>query len=348
VYILCSIMEAAGLRFFFFFFFFFFLFPLFLVGEQLMDIDSDSDEEFDDEGEVDMDDGKFERHVVQLPNISGMSKEGEAERNSRLVDCAVLFGVGEEDEEDDEDDEDEREGDEEEKQAAPTDQEAKGEEPSKEIEENEIDGVPFELRTGHGGHGGRKSLHSVIEAMQSKAGLKAPGYDQTDAFIDDEEAEAESVAGLLETEGKKPYRYDDFRVSVDFDVASKDKSAKGGQSGQGNQQSQQKKKTLKPLKDLNPPASDELKAAIQMFREVAKANQEQFTKQAQEKKVFMLPDVLVAPLTRLGQAIQAWHPSKHLKEEMFEYVADVLPPNIVNLKNKAKRLMGGTTPKING
>ena len=287
------------------------------------EISDASDEDFDDEGEVDVEDGKFERHVVSLPPIAAMHKEDEADRSARLVDCEFLFEAGDEDEDEDDNDNDNdnnnnnniAEEDEEpepepadEAEEPKTDQGVAGPEPM-EIE-NEIDGVGFIVRPGLG----RKSLHAVIEAMQAKAGVKAQGYDESDGFIDDAEVEAESVAGLLDTEGKKPYRYEDFRVSVDFDVGNKEKGGRGGVGGAGGagQSSQQKKKALKPLKDLNPPASEELKAAISHFREVAKLNSDQFA-QAAGKKIFNLPEVLVAPLTRLAKAIQSWHPSKHLK-----------------------------------
>lgn len=39
-------------------------------------------------------------------------------------------------------------------------------------------------------------------------------------------------------------------------------------------------------------------------------------------------------LLRLGRAIGEWHPKKHVKGEIFEYVSDVVPPNIIDLKDK--------------
>ncbi len=304
-----------------------------LLGEEG---DSDSEEEFDDEGEVDEDEGQYERHVISLPPIGLIEQEDEEAQRSRFVDFEALVAGSESEDDDD----NEMEGDEDAEAGAV--EAAGGEEHvggggggGEEPEEHEIDGVGFIVRPGQGG--GRRSVHAVIESLQSKAHQKAIGYDATDQFIDDDELDnnPESNVGLLEIKSRVPYCYDDFRISTDFEVA-KDRKQSGAQ---------QKKKTLKPLKDLSPPPTDELKAAIDAFREVAKAHQDVFRAQAEGKKTFSVPEVLTGPLTRLGRAIEAWHPRKFLVEDIFDYVTDLLPPNTANLKAKARKLIGRATPK---
>jgi hypothetical protein len=311
-----------------------------LLGEEG---ESDSEEEFDDDGEVDEEERQFERHVVTLPPIEHMEHEKEETRRARLVDFAVLAGdssVSGEDDEHEEVDVEEEGG--EGGEAADDKGGEQGGSAGDEGEEHEIDGVGFTVRHGTGATAdaagsGRRSVHSVIESLQSKVHQKATGYDASDKFIDDEELDnnLESNASLLEMRDKVPYSYDDFRISTDFEVA-KEKRSGGGQ---------QKKKPLKPLTELVPPPTEELRAAIDYFRETAKAHQETFEAQAKNKKVFNVPELLTGPLARLGRAIETWHPRKFLVEDIFEYVTDVLPANTQNLKNKAKKLIGRATPK---
>lgn len=83
---------------------------------------------------------------------------------------------------------------------------------------------------------------------------------------------------------------------------------------------------MKPLKDLLPPATEELKNAIDHFRERAKA--------VREHDVKRYPAELEEPLLRLGRAVVAWDPKHFMPVHLFEYVTDVIPRTAESLKAK--------------
>jgi hypothetical protein len=325
-----------------------------LFGEGMMDEISDSEDseeqEFDDgewrrksffsfffflfffyhnvEGVVDEDDRRFERYVIEIPAIATINEEKEEVQAERFVDFGVLImdsesGSDEGGDMDLGEDEEVVGGDEE------------GGAEGGEGDEQEIDGVSFVYRQGSGA--GRRSIASVIESLQAKAGRRAFGYDEEDEFIDDEDLEndGKSNSSLLGLR-THVYSYQDFRMSTDWDPPKV--KLDGGSS-------RAVKKALKPLNTLTPPATEELRGAIEAFRSVAKPMQENMKIAAEGKKNFKLPEELSAPLRALGKAIEQWHPRSFLIRDIFDYVADLVPCDSKSLKNRARQLLGPATPR---
>ena len=304
---------------------------------------------------MDEDNGAFERHIVSLPGVNELVNEGGEQHDERMVDFAAIIADSDEEEEGDA----EMMDIEDDAPSAPTATTVVAEDVPTDggagagagvgggDEEQEIDGVGFIVRQGTTA-APRRSIHSVIESLQAKAGRRAVGYDESDAFIDDEDLETGGGfnEGLLGVE-EPQYQYGDFRMSSDWAPTERSvgRSRKRQNGGSSAKKPQKQRKPLKALKDLTPPATDELKAAIEHFREQANLLRKEMDVAAAGKRVFKLPEALNEPLLRLGRAIESWHPKNFLIKEMFQYVSDTLPPNTAQLKDKARKLLGPITPK---